>query len=375
MRTIAVANQKGGCGKTTVSINLAACLAERSKRVVLVDMDPQGHCALGLSVPEEQIELNVAGVLLQDGSDGPVEIDHAVWQISSNFDFLPSTLSLIRFETVLAGAENREQYLKSALATVGQRYDYCVVDCPPHIGLLTYNALVAADDVIIPVETGYFALQGLEKQIDTVKDLIARTGQDLSIRVLANSYDVRTKLAREILNELRRKYDDVLLRTYINFNTKLREGASFGQAIVEYDPSSTGYRDFMKLAEEIIESEQPTHEHKDLLVQADRLTAQADALLASNSALISRAAPQTQGQAAQVKDGASAISVSSDRDTNPPRHEDIERKISEAYGIRRTPEGTEFHTNLPDASEVLIAGDFNGWSPQDTPLKSPAIPP
>ncbi len=368
MRTIAVVNQKGGCGKTTVSINLSACLAQEGKGVLLVDMDPQGHCALGLSVPEEQVEYSVADVLLQDQPGGPVEVEHAIWQISANFDFLPSTLGLVRFETVLADAENRHQYLKSALDPVAHRYDYCIIDCPPHVGLLTYNALVAADDAIIPVETGYFALQGLEKQIDTVRDLSARTGREIKIRVLANGYDVRTKLAREIINELRRKHDGIMLKSYINFNTKLREGASFGQVITEYDPASMGYRDFVQLAREVIETEEQAVAAEDLLIQANRLAARAEELLASKSVLITNAPSKTQSQAPQSVTDDQRRSADADRQTRQASHEEIDRKINEVYGIRQTPDGVEFHTNIPGANEVLIAGDFNSWSPQDTPM-------
>ncbi|MCH8881792.1 MAG: AAA family ATPase [Planctomycetes bacterium] len=368
MRTMAVANQKGGCGKTTVSINLAACLAEAGKSVLLVDMDPQGHCALGLSVPEEQIEFSVADVLLQDQSGGPVEMEHATWQISSNFDFLPATLGLVRFESVTAKADNREQYLKSALGTVAHRYDYCIIDCPPHVGLLTYNALAAADDAVIPVETGYFALQGLQKQIDTVRDLIARTGQDLKIRVLANSYDVRTKLAREILNEMRRKFDDLMFKSYVNFNTKLKESASFGQAITEYDPSSMGCRDFVRLAKEIIETEVPLVSHEDLLVQANRLAAKAEALLASKSVLITHVPQTAESNVPQAVTSPDDDIVEVPSDASGLDHAEIARKIIEVYGIRQTPDGVEFHTKVPSASEVLIAGDFNSWSPQNTPM-------
>ena len=368
MRTIAVTNQKGGCGKTTVSVNLSACLAHEGKSVLLVDMDPQGHCALGLSVPEDQIEYSVADVLLQDMPDGPVEMEHAVWQISGNFDFLPATLSLVRFETVVAAEENREQYLKLALATIAQRYDYCVVDCPPHVGLLTYNALAACDDAIIPVETGYFSLQGVQKQIDTIRDLMARTKREIKIRVLANCYDVRTKLAREILNELRRKHGDLLMNSLVNFNTKLKESASLGQAITEYDPSSMGCRDFAKLAQEIIDTEIPQVSHEDLLIQADRLAARAEKLLASKTVLITTDAPQTQSVAPQEETPQAAIAVAERSPATKPDAVEVQRKIDEVYGIRRTSDGLELHTNLPGAREVLIAGDFNRWSPQDTPM-------
>lgn len=368
MRTIAVTNQKGGCGKTTVSVNLSACLAHEGKSVLLVDMDPQGHCALGLSVPEEQIEYSVADVLLQDLPDGPVEMEHAVWQISANFDFLPATLSLVRFETVAAGQENREQYLKSALAAVAQRYDYCVVDCPPHIGLLTYNALAACDDAIIPVETGFFSLQGVQKQIDTIRDLMTRSNREIKIRVLANCYDVRTKLAREILNELRRKHGDLMMTSLVNFNTKLKESASLGQAITEYDPSSMGCRDFAKLAKEIIDTETPRVSHEDLLIQADRLAARAERLLASKTVLITTAPPQTQSLAPQEETAQLAVATAERTPAKKPDALEVQRKIDEAYGIRRTPDGLELHTNLPGAHEVLIAADFNRWSPQDTPM-------
>jgi len=368
MRTIVITNQKGGCGKTTISINLSACLAQEGQRVLLVDMDPQGHCALGLAVPEEQIEYSIADVLLQDQSSGPIEIDEAIWQISANYDLLPSSLGLIRFETVLANVENRDQYLRIALQPLANRYDYCIIDCPPHVGLLTYNALRSAQDAIIPVETGYFSLQGLEKQINTISDLMSRTGENLRIHVLANGYDVRTKLAREILNEMRRKHDHLMLKSYINFNTKLKEGASFGQAISEYDSASMGYRDFVRLARELIDVEQSASIHEDLLLQADRLAARAEELLASRSVLIANPPSIPAIASTAVKETKPSSQPVESATNEKPCHEEIEKKINKIYGIRQTHDGVEFNTNLPGATNVLIAGDFNFWQPKDTPM-------
>lgn len=368
MRTIAVTNQKGGCGKTTVSINLAACLAQEGRSVLLVDMDPQGHCALGLSVPEEQIEYSVADVILQDAPDGPVEIEHAIWQISKNFDFLPSTIGLVRFETVLAAAPDRDLHLRTALEGVAHRYDYAIVDCPPHVGLLTYNALRAAGEAIIPVETGYFSLQGLGKQVNTIRDLVARTGEQIKICVLANSYDVRTKLAREILNELRRKYDDIMLRSYINFNTKLKEGASYGQAITEYDAASMGHRDFARLARELVEMEEPMGLHADLLIQANCLAARAEELLAGTSVLSDRAGEATRAalQCAEVMGDCQPMNASHRPTIATPA--EIDRRIDAIYGVQRLPDGVELHIKIAGAEEILIAGDFNNWLPQSSPM-------
>ncbi|MFQ6048807.1 MAG: ParA family protein, partial [Phycisphaerae bacterium] len=157
MRTIAIANQKGGCGKTTVAINLSACLAKEGRRTLLVDMDPQSHCAIGLAVPEEQIELSIADVLLGGPEQPPVELSRIIWQIATNFDLAPSRIDLAGFEQRMAGAEDRDRRLQQALAGLAEPYEFVVIDCPPHVGLLTFNALRAADEVIVPVDTGYFA--------------------------------------------------------------------------------------------------------------------------------------------------------------------------------------------------------------------------
>ncbi len=361
MRTIAVTNQKGGCGKTTVSINLSACLAREGHRVLLVDMDPQGHCALGLSVPEDRIETSVADILLQDPDDAPVDLEQAVWQISANFDFLPSTLGLVRFETLRSDAENRDQILRKVLRPVAHRYEYCIIDCPPHVGLLTYNALRAGNEALVPVETGYFSLQGLAKQLDTIKDLSTRTGESIAIRVLPNCYDVRTKLAREILNELRRKYDGLLLKTFVNFNTKLKEGASLGQPITEYDNSSRGYRDFCKLARELIDLEAPARAHQDLLLEANRLAERAEELLACRSAAVLTGAVRERGAPAMVL-------PAEPQPRRPVDHQAIQDRIDVLYGVRRVVQGVEFNTNLPGAQAVSIAGDFNDWQPGGTPM-------
>ena len=230
MRIIAIINQKGGCGKTTTSINLAACLAHLGRKTLLADMDPQGHCGIGLAVPEEQIERTIYDALIDESDGRMAKMSEIVWQIASDFDLAPSSMKLAAFEQVFAGRPGREDRLKTALETVKNTYQWVILDCPPSVGLLTFNALRACDEVIVPVETGFFSLHGLTKMMETLELLKERCSSDILIRVLPTLYDTRTKLAREVLSELRAKFRDYLMESTINFNTKLKEAASFRPA-------------------------------------------------------------------------------------------------------------------------------------------------
>src|SRR3954471_25044075 len=265
MRIIAIINQKGGCGKTTTGINLAACLARLGQKTLLVDMDPQGHCGVGLAVPEDQIERTIYDTLIEPADGKVARLADIVWQIASDFDLAPSNLKLAGFEQIFAGRTGREDRLLKTLDTVRSTYDWVVIDCPPGVGLLTFNALRACDEVIVPVETGFFSLHGLAKVMETLELLKERANKDVLIRVLPTLYDTRTKLAREVLQELRAKFKDYLMESVVNFNTKLKEAASFGQPITEYDPGSRGYKDFVNLARELmghrpVDVEPPTNE-------------------------------------------------------------------------------------------------------------------
>jgi len=356
MRTIAIANQKGGCGKTTVSINLAACLAREGRRTLLVDMDPQGHCALGLAVPEDQIEISIYDVLRSEpGSNGStangdrIDLSRSTWQITANFDLAPATTSLAKYEQDMAGRPDAEDRLAEVLSSVNDKYDFALIDCPPHIGLLTQNALAAASEVIVPVDTGYFSLQGLSKQLETIDALRLRRDQPLEVRVLANLYDVRTKLGREILNELRRKFGSMMCSTFINFNTKLREGASFGQPITEYDPGSMGFRDFVRLSRELISSGGPEMVPTTLLRQANDLAERAEKLLATSRPLFG-------------KDGSAQF------ERPPATPEQVQGRIDAIYGVRTIEDGVLFVAEAPGATDVHLAGDFNNWSAEATPM-------
>src|SRR5688572_7909614 len=252
MRTIAIINQKGGCGKTTTSINLAACLARLGHKTLLVDMDPQGHCGVGLAVPEEQIERTILDALIEETDGRPAKLSEVVWQIASDFDLAPSDIHLAAFEQLFAGRAGREDRLRKALESVKDAYEWCIIDCPPSVGLITFNALRACDEVIVPVETGFFSLHGLTKMMETLEMLREKCGNEIEVRVLPTQYDTRTKLAREVLSELRAKFREYLMESTVNFNTKLKEAASFGQPITEYDPGSRGYKDFVNLARELM---------------------------------------------------------------------------------------------------------------------------
>ncbi len=362
MRTIAIVNQKGGCGKTTVSINLANALAEMGKKTLLADMDPQSHCAVGLAVPEEQIEQSIYDVLISRSRNEPIKLTEVLWEISEKLELAPASIDLSAFEPQMAGVVERESCLKNVLDEVQDSYDYAVIDCPPAVGLLTFNALRAATDVVVPVETGYFSLHGLSKQLETLSMLCKRYSQQVNVKVLASMYDIRTKMAREILAELREHFAEQMFHTIVNFNTKLKEAASFGQPVSEYDPASMGKRDFHMLAEEIIESEAKLHQRHlvdSLAGQLESISTTADELMAKAKFPIqSVQTPQIQRQ--------KSSEIGIDRFA---KQKSTEAKLSDYYGVAQDNDAVVFVTLYPRAKSVQIAGDFNGWQPSKAAMQ------
>jgi len=380
MRIIAVVNQKGGCGKTTVSINLASALAGAGQRVLLVDMDPQSHCAVGLAVPEEQIEQSIYDVLISTSRNEPIKLTEILWQISDRLELAPASLDLSAFEQQMVGIAERECCLKDALNVIKYDYDYTVIDCPPAVSLLTFNALRAATDVIVPVETGYFALHGLSRQLETLSVLCRRHSQQVDVRVLASMYDIRTKMAREILAELRSHFADKMFQTVVSFNTKIKEASSFGQPISEYDQASKGNTDFSSLAEEVLGSQAREQRHEFVNTLADQLesiSATADELLQSSKPPIEpEPAPQTDELhlALPVEEFTTAEAAptvllgKSEEVTETAKPLDTAAKLSEYYGVNQVKDAVVFVTLYPRAAMVQVAGDFNNWQPEQAPM-------
>jgi chromosome partitioning protein len=375
MRTIAVVNQKGGCGKTTVAINLASALAGDGKKVLLVDMDPQSHCAVGLAVPEEQIEQSIYDVLISKSRNEPIRLSEILWQINDRLELAPASIDLSAFEQQMAGIAERECCLKNVLEQAQSEYDYTVVDCPPAVGLLTFNALLAATDVIVPVETGYFALHGLSKQLETLSILCERCSQHVNVKVLTSMYDIRTKMAREILAELRSHFADRMFKTVVNFNTKIKEAASFGQPINEYDPASKGQRDFAALAREIMGLEAKQQRQQMVNTLADQL----ESISESASELAESAEPVSAEEPEQEALGSSPLrgkqTDQEDQAGEPAAAlpdtaaTSLGDKLSDYYGVNQISDALVFVTLYPRAQSVQVAGDFNNWQPADNPLQ------
>jgi len=318
MRVITIFNHKGGCGKTTTAINLAATLAGAKRRVLLVDLDPQAHATIGCGVREDEVELSTWHVMRGEGGEsGPLGLPDIAWEVVDGFYLAPGSVGLASLEQTLAGTDGRELRLRGALDQAAKRYDVALVDCGPGLGILSMNAIVAADEVLVPVDLGFFSTYGLARTVETIETVAERIGRQPVVRVLATMYDTRARTMRRALAALRNQHGPTMLETVIRFHVGLREAAAMGSPIAEFSPNSRGHEDYRTLAQELLAA--------GLQLEYEEMARR------------------------EVRD-------------HQAREKAVDKKIEMVYGAIPIEDGVRFVCNAPGAARVQVAGDFNQWA-------------
>jgi chromosome partitioning protein len=317
MRTIAVVNQKGGCGKTTTAINLSAFLALKGRRTLVVDMDPQGHATLGLVREVAEPSKTLYDVFVHHRNGRDTRVHDVIRSVQPNLDVAPADILLSGVPEKLSRLRKRENILAEIIDEVRANYDYVIVDCPPHVGLLTFNALCACAEAIVPVDPSFFSLHGIGKLLETFDVLTQKTGHQIGVRALATLYNGRTRFARDVVDEIRKHLAGRHFTTVIRHSVKLAEAASHGLPIAVYSHRCAGFDDYQALAAEVLEMEK--------------------------------------------------VSASEPAAANAP--EGLEKFV--LYGPsapRRTVAGVVFAFEAPQAHRVQLVGDFNEWTLDGTEM-------
>lgn len=419
MRTIAIINQKGGCGKTTTAINLSGMLAHRGLRVLLVDLDPQSHCAAGLGVPEKRIDLDIGDAMLA-GPGRALDPTRLLWRAGRNLDLAPSRMKLAGLEAArggLADKSDRDRRLAAVLQRLAPAYDVAVIDCSPSIGLLTFNALAAAEVILIPVETSFFSLQGATKQYNTIQALSRRLHHNSETWLLPTIHVPESTMAQDLLEEVRRRFGDRVAPVVIRRDPTLAEAATFGQPIIEHAPEAPGACDYLMLADwlrdqfgrldEVMTAAEPWNEFPaagGLVEPGLAEVIRGDGPVTEGSAGGDVAAAVDTARLApgrSLADDIAALAARMRRDPPPPSpaeppQEAFEPPLGEflqprqtavmageeppltarpapsiqrLLGVRVTTQGALFIQPAALGRRVSICGDFNGWSMDSHPMR------
>lgn len=319
MKTISVANQKGGCGKTTTAINLAAALAAANKKVLIIDLDPQSHASFGLGANLQTSDKSVYNILT-DNAEKKRTLAECISNLCQGLDIVTSNIMLSTLEQELKDKEDAVSKLKDAIHPARDIYDYIIIDCPPSLGFLTFNALRAADMILVPIDMSVFSLMGVGKLLGMLELIKVKIGHAPAVHAVATIFDKRTKYSQVMLDEIRSFFRDQLLQTVIRAGVALKKAAAKGESVIKFDPKSNGAIDHTALAEEIL--------------RADGVKEFEKALVAETHSIVETAAA-----------GAGEAQI-------PKISEDPTKEI-------------DFLVNAPSAHEIFLVGDFNHWKIND----------
>jgi len=350
MRIISIANQKGGCGKTTTSINLASALSSNGKKVLLFDLDPQAHASLGLDVQSQDSIYNVISNL----TPRKLKIDNIITRIEDRFDLVPSNILVGTLEQELADEIGRELKLIDVINQVKDRYDYILIDCAPSLGILTVNSIRASQELIIPVETSRFSMQGVDHLMDIVFLVKDRLGHHVDCRILVTMFDSRLRHSFAMLSSIKEKFGEILYDTIVHNNVKLKESAVMGKTVASYDKYCRGTKDYFSLAKEIImihDSSSKQEESKEVKPQEVRV-AQKPAKLqeVARQQKIKEEIKEAIEQPEEALEEVQAVSS---------KMEEIVKQELEGFFT------TKFCIDAAGAKSVYVTGSFNDWSLDD----------